>query len=485
MFPRRDVFFLLSAVCILTAIPARAELRVGAAHIEVTPATGKIRDRLYASAIVIDNLSTRGALIGVDAGGLSEGIWQAASKQIAEDLKCPVSNIVLSATHTHSSGDMGGAPAPASPGAGGAGRGGPPQAAAGATGAAGRGGGRGGQVNTAMVDKIVAAVREANSKLQPARVAYGKGSLTLNVNRDAIHPVTHTWYQGENLAGDSDKTISVVKFESLTGQPIAFYVNYAMHPINYYLTDVISSDFPGQLSRYLEQSAGNGAIAVFSQGASGNQNPLYHQLSFDLRSAELGYTNLTWETLAGTWANAPAGLPKPGTTAPNPAAIDKASTALDKFITATGAVMGEEVLRVSRLMPKPVMDASIWSGQKEFSCPGRSRTDQGREGMTATYVDAAPVTLRVGVLRIGPIAFATVDGEVYSQIAQKLKQQSPLADTMVVTLADGGANSGYIPDDESFSHLTFQVLGSRLKPGCAEDGIVNTAVELLNQSLGK
>jgi neutral ceramidase len=41
----------------------------------------------------------------------------------------------------------------------------------------------------------------------------------------------------------------------------------------------------------------------------------------------------------------------------------------------------------------------------------------------------------------------------------------------MVTLANGRANSGYIPDDASFGAYTFQVLSSHLKPGCAEGAI--------------
>jgi hypothetical protein len=49
----------------------------------------------------------------------------------------------------------------------------------------------------------------------------------------------------------------------------------------------------------------------------------------------------------------------------------------------------------------------------------------------------------------------------------------------MVSLANGMANSGYIPNDTAFGALTFQVLGSRLKPGCAETAIVNGLVDLI------
>jgi neutral ceramidase len=42
----------------------------------------------------------------------------------------------------------------------------------------------------------------------------------------------------------------------------------------------------------------------------------------------------------------------------------------------------------------------------------------------------------------------------------------------MVTLANGRAECGYIPDENSFGAYTFQMLSSRLKPGCAQTAIV-------------
>ena len=60
-----------------------------------------------------------------------------------------------------------------------------------------------------------------------------------------------------------------------------------------------------------------------------------------------------------------------------------------------------------------------------------------------------------------------------------------MANTVMVTLANGRANSGYVPNDAAFGAYTFQVLGSRLKPGCAEQGIANTLTDLVAQYDGK
>jgi hypothetical protein len=72
-----------------------------------------------------------------------------------------------------------------------------------------------------------------------------------------------------------------------------------------------------------------------------------------------------------------------------------------------------------------------------------------------------------------------VNAEIYTMISQRMKKHSAMANTVLVTLANGRANSGYIPDDASFGHNTFQVLGSRLKPGCAEQSIANGLDDLV------
>ena len=64
----------------------------------------------------------------------------------------------------------------------------------------------------------------------------------------------------------------------------------------------------------------------------------------------------------------------------------------------------------------------------------------------------------------------------------RLKAEAPASKTIIVTLANGSANAGYIYADNAYSHLTFQVIGSRLKPGCAEGKIVSTALDLMRRS---
>jgi neutral ceramidase len=406
------------------------------------PPSGKYaHEKLYVRAIVLDNGSARAALIAADQGGLSDAVWQPASKQIAAELNCPVENIVMSATHTHSGWGPGGFPGMArlrpDPNA-------PPPP---------------------IVGQILDAVGQAKANLQPARVGFGTGKSYLNVNRDTID---------SDLDGPSDKTVAVVEFLAPSGQPIAVYMDYAMHPVNGFLAGITSADFAGAASRYVEQAFDDRMVAVFVQGASGDQNPLYLRAGTNAMASQSGVP-ITGFVMTREPIEAPIRDQKVKTSPVDP----KVEDVLERVMDSEGVMLGEEVIRVMTNIKQLHATPTLVAAQKTVTCPGRKRTDSGREGAPGTYEDGDPVNIRLGVLRIANIELASIDAEIYSPIAQRLKRESPMANTFMVTLANGAANSGYIPNDAAFGAQTFQVLGSRLKPGCAETAIVNGLLELI------
>jgi hypothetical protein len=407
---------------------------------------------LYVRAIVLDNGTARAALIGADQSNVDEGTWKDASERIAKELDCPVANIIMSATHTHSSG-VSFVP------------GGPPPSA-----------GTLPPNDQRVDDAIIEAVKQAKGRLQAAQMAFGTAQAYLNVNRDAINPVTHLWTQAPNINAPSDKTVAVLEFETLSGEPIAVYVNYAMHPINGYLANFTSADFPGAMCRYVEQAYGDKPVVVFSQGASGDQNPLYLRPSTDGMASRSGL-EVPGNDLVRESIEAPLREGKVQGKPMDPEVRDR----LERWMETEGDLLGEVVIGVMTNAARTQKDVRIWGKQTDVSCPGRTRTDKGREGMTATYTDGPDVPIRIGVLGIGDVALTSVDAEIYNMISQRMKRQSPMANTVMVTLANGRAPSGYVPDDASFSHNTFQVLSSRLKEGCAEDSIANKLADLVTE----
>jgi hypothetical protein len=150
-----------------------------------------------------------------------------------------------------------------------------------------------------------------------------------------------------------------------------------------------------------------------------------------------------------------------------------------------GTLIGSSAVRVMRESIQPVDTAAIWAAQQHIVCPGRVRNDAAnpaREKCLSRLQRGTRRQHEIGLLRIGDMNFAAVNGEVYSQSAMRLKANAPANKTIFVTLVNAMANSGYIYSDEAYSHLTFQVIGSRLQPGCAEGKIVSTALELMRRS---
>ena len=106
----------------------------------------------------------------------------------------------------------------------------------------------------------------------------------------------------------------------------------------------------------------------------------------------------------------------------------------------------------------------------------------GRENYDPGYEPADDVHIGVGLVRLGDIALVSVSGEIYTEIGYRLKHELPASNLVVVTLADGPFESGYIYSDKAANHLTFQVIGSRLQPGHAEKGIVEAAKRLMKEA---
>jgi neutral ceramidase len=419
-------------------------LRVGAAKVDVTPAQEDlpknydgILDHIYSRAIVIDNGTTSAALVSVDAGGVPDPIWQAVSKQLETELGIPAKNVLLSATHSHS--------VP-------------------------------GQLAGPYVQKIVESVRLAKQRLAPARIGYGTGVSYINVNRNIIDSKTRRWWEGPNYEGPSDKTVAVVKFETLSGDPIAVYYNYAMHGVTVGQLDLVSGDAPGTTSKYIEDSSDDNIVALWSSGAAGDQNPIYFQQTYDLREIRIKDYAKRGIDISNSMPPGGQGLNKKDPT------VIKLMNQQKQMILSMGQFLGEEVMHVMREMDRTESNIRVDGRFKTVSCPGRERTNEGRAGFPGEYKEAAPVDIRLGLLRLGDIMIGAVNAEVFNPIAQRLKKESPYARTMMATLTNGSARSGYIPHDAGYGMYTFEVLSSRLQPGCAESAIVNGILDLMADS---
>jgi neutral ceramidase len=448
---RRSLLVMTILLAAVVPRPAAAQgadrvpsLRAGAAKVDLTPSQGElprnsrgILDRLYARAIVLENGVSTAALITIDAGAVPDALWQTVTTQIEQELKIPTASVLLTATHTHSAGGPRGAD---------------------------------------YAQKIVESVRLAQQRLRPARMGYGTGASYINVNRQIIDANTNRWWEGPNREGPSDKTVAVVEFESLDGEPIAVYYNYAVHAVIAGQLDQVSGDIPGSASRYIEDSFDGTVVALWSSGAAGDQNPIYYQQTYDLRDIRTKDYATRGIDISNAMPPGGEGLDR------NNPTVARLMNQQRQMVLSMGQFLGEEVLYVMRGLGRMETAVTLAGQRSTISCPGRERTNQGRAGFEGTYKDGSPVEIRLGLLRIGDVMIGAVNAEVFNPIAQRLKRESPSKATMMATLTNGAARSGYIPDDASFGKQTFEVLSSRLQPGCAESGIVNGLLSLIDDA---
>jgi hypothetical protein len=460
-------------VCFLIfgiAATLSAQLRAGAGKADITPDPDKvpeplqsIHDHIFTRAILVESGGKSALLMNIDAGGLPVGFYEKLATEITSRYGIPRENMIISAAHVHSSGGLLDPTSPAYA--------------------------NGSPAKKAFTDKtykaMLDAVKQAKDSLQPAEMGFGEGKLYLNVNRDAIDPKTRLWAQEADVNAPSDKTLAVLVFRKPNGgDPIAVYMNYSMHAVTMFLTETISGDYPEVAQSYLEEVYDNKVVAMFSQAPEGDQNPLYMRAILAINEPRIhGEMDPAKPNDMGEYNDAIMRLFQGGVKRPIAPLDPKLAKQAWAVVEAQGTLMAEEAWRVMNEIPHYTSTAVIHGATKDVVCPGRKRLNHEREGVAGIYEDGPPGTVTVGALRIGDVGIGRVNGEPYNKMGVEAKQGSPFQNTMVVALVSGGTSGGYMPSDDAYGHNTFQAVGTRMKPGCAEMGIVNGIDGILRQEM--
>ena len=422
----------------LPAFGAETEtLRAGAAKVDITPAADAalpmsgyagrtegfkgIHDHIYARAIVLSDGTKLAAIVSWELIGVPTPVWEEVSRRVANETGIPSEYLLLTAVHDHS------APAP--------------------FGMYGNDSPKSAGYTKQVEDATIEAVRKAKENLQPAKIGIGTGKAYVNINRREYSPETG-WWLGYNPDGPSDKTVTVIRVDALSGKPIALLINYAVHAVvmggeNYQIT----GDLAGATSRYVENFY-RGRPEEAPRGDAG--------AAIQLRPSEIA------ENVVASWTSGAAGDQNP---------ISLARGSDFTLVESLGKILGEAAVRTAEGI-HTTDRASIWGKQQEITCPGRKVAAGPLPRKEYAWQDAEPVSIRLSLLRIGDIALAGVSGEVLTMINEHLRKETSSMSAHVVMLTHANGSSGYIPDDAAFSQVSYEITTSRLKPGCAENGIV-------------
>jgi neutral ceramidase len=426
---------------------------------------------LWATALVIDDGSTRAAWIDLDVVIVTRAESDAIRAAVAAALDTPAEAVRVTVTHNHA---------------------GPPPSPWNWT--------KQGQAALdgyyALLPQYAAgAARLALQNMRPARVAVGSGESDVAVNRREIapggRPVT-----GSNLDGPIDPQVFVLRIDDREGGPFAAVVGYTMHPTTLGPSNrLISPDWPGHLKRTVE--ALTGATCLFAQGATGNIGPgpdgftddvsvvrrLGKQIGCEAARVYLGLElpavrhrhERVWESGAplGKWVHEPVPEAEPVVRVTTreidlpliaqpplneaQARVDAAQRRLDE-LKAAGA-------------PPAEIEAATFVTKRANMALSRARMYGGRQSF--------PVALHL--LQIGPAVFAGIEGEPFAEIGMAIKAGSPFPATWFGGYTGGWA--GYIPTADAYPQGGYEVDTSPFAPEAAEV-LVNETLTVLNELEG-
>lgn len=287
-----------------------------------------------------------------------------------------------------------------------------------------------------VYDRIVEAILAALSQLEPARIAIGTEDVDVNVCREAYDG--DKWTLGFVPEGISDKTLSVVSLIGISGKPVATVLNYAVHPTIMLGVREVSADLAGETVSHVENALGG--VVLWTSGALGDQAP----------KVQLG---------AAT---------------DNP---ERDRAFANSALQAQGFMLGEAATRI--IADLTYTDARVEAELRIIPCPVRRLTVP--PGMEQAEVDTVDLTLTT--LRVGPVVFAGVSGEVTVPVARAVKQSVAARHTLIISNAN--ARIGYLPTDESYDRRTHAAEGCPIVKGHAQMAIVQGLSDMVTRCMAR
>ena len=442
---------LLATIFVLTswiASPLSAQetapaLRAGAATSVITPPLGEpivggftpfpaehIHDELHARCLVLDDGTTKVALVVCDLLGMHRTVAVEAKSLIAKELSIPGSHVVISGTHTHS-----------------------------ATNALY------GEVRTYSSDieltdyqrfvarRIADGVRRAVNLLRPAEVAFGhidvpdhvfnrrwflkEGTMPVNPFGKSDEKVKMNPGAGaENLvepAGPIDPRVSFLVLREPGGRIISLYSAYSLHYVGGVGQAHVSADYFGYYSKAVERLLGSEkqdppVVAMMANGTSGDLNNINFR---EPRGRKEPYEQMQFvaDDLAAK------------VTAAVPALDWKSEAALDARY--------RELDVKWRAIPEELL---AWARETEASAPrigDKAVLPLAYAGRVQRLAKASPETkLPVQLLKIGDICLGTTPCETFAETGMEFREKNPFPKSFMVELANG--YYGYMPTPRHF-----------------------------------
>ena len=414
-------------------------LRAGSASANITPPLGtripggfrpryaeNVDDELFAKAVVIDNGTTRIAIVTCDLIAIPEKVADAAKARIADRCDIPAAHVMVNATHTHTAvaiADLLGVDADPS--------------------------------YTEWVSlKIADAVELAVWRLKPARVGFA------SVNEERI-TFNRRWHMKDGTVrfnpgienpdlveptGTIDPELTMMFVEATDdGTPISAVANFSLHYIGTDNSNALSADYFGHFDRLMRHYLGDTCISLLWNAASGQIN-------------NTDFSGRTKWTASG-----------------HQQAVKMANVLAGHFIVEMQLMEMHETLDLSgdlatlTFQRKEITAEDLKVAEQVLSVP--QGTYDAYETGPFSWVVGQPIphalvdvyahecqrlaklptqmTAPVQVIRLGEAAIVALPGEVFVETGMNIKSKSGAKPTFLVSLANGYI--GYICTDKALA----------------------------------
>src|SRR5947208_5233281 len=284
---RLRAFFCLSvSLSLLRCVPAKANaqsketLKAGAYAINVSPiklpviinggmterTADKITDPLHARCLVLDDGTTRIAMVVVDSCMMPRDLLDEAKQTASRATEIKTSHMLISATHTHSAPSVHGA----------------------------LGSDKDEEYARFLAPQIAKGIIEANSRLEPARIGWAFGEDKKNVacrhwvmkpgtaqtnpfggtkeDQAQMNPAPNKMADAIRPTGTPDPAVPVVSIQTLAGKQLALYAAYSLHYVG--KTQPVSADyfavFCDEIAKRLNSNSSGHFMAALANATSGD-----------------------------------------------------------------------------------------------------------------------------------------------------------------------------------------------------------------------
>jgi hypothetical protein len=447
------------------------EFRAGAAASNITPPLGEpivggwesppgehIHDELYARCLVLDDGETRLAIVICDNLGIAREVYDTARQLILKETGILEANVMMAATHTHSS-------------------------------IIARGTDRAvyydrlSPYQKFLASRIADGVRRAVNNLEPAQIGCGSVQEPTQVfNRRWFMkpgtPIPNPFGGQDKVvmnpgrgnpdldkpAGPTDPEIAFLAVRSKAGRPIALLANYSLHYVGTQAVGVISADYFGVFCDRIQQLLGADRL-----------DPPFVGMLSNGTSADINNIN---------WPQKPTGRPGPYVkmreVGEKVAQVVFAAYETTEFRDWTSLATSRSELTLS--VRKPTVEQVAYA-KGILAKPAEAEPYHKREIVYADRtlnLTSSPdkINILLQVFRIGDLGICAIPFETFVEIGLEIKETSPFAKAFTISHANG--TSGYLPTERQHKFGGYETwLGTCFVETSSASGIVSELMRMM------